>query len=362
MAHIQPFCFFMLKVISNIRFPLCVLIIFMHCDPLQFTSGGELFLAYQNFRLFSLEFIFRLCVPLFFIISGYLFFLTIDEFSFATYKNKIRHRVSSLLIPYFVWNLITLLLYFIGCTLLFPMPSGKPIVEYNIQDFLFCFWDMGRVTGNPEVTGLVIDTPLWFIRDLFIVSLLSPIIYILLKKTKGFILLLPAVLWATESCSSLFAPGDQAIFFFSLGAFGGIKKCNLPIVSSKNASLLLGLYIVSSILLFSTDLFETRWIKHINDLLGIATFLAITSCVTNHNITVHPTLTNSCFFLYAYFQLPLLLTQKIMVPKLAFLGEYGMFLSFFLCGFIVLFIGIGCYYLLKRFAPKLLYNILCGGR
>lgn len=352
----------MLKVISNSRFPLCVLIIFMHCDPLQFTSGGESFLAYQTFQLFSLEFVFRLCVPLFFIISGYLFFLNIDDFSFATYKNKIHHRIFSLLIPYLAWNLITLLLYFIGCTLLFPTPSGKPILEYDLQDFLFSFWNMGHVTGNPEVTGLVIDTPLWFIRDLFIVSLLSPIIYILLKKSKGIILLLPAVIWATESCSSLYAPGDQAIFFFSLGAFGGINKFRLPNATFQNASLLLGLYIISSILLFSTDLFETRWIKHINDLLGIATFFALISYITNLNFTVRPILTSSCFFLYAYFQLPLLLMQKTMTPKLAFLGEYGMFLSFLLCGSIVLFIGIGIYYFLKRFAPKLLYNILCGGR
>ncbi len=352
----------MIKEISNSRFPLCVLIIFMHCDPLQFTSGGESFLAYQTFQLISLEFIFRLCVPLFFITSGYLFFLNIDEFSFAAYKNKIRHRISSLLIPYIVWNLITLLLYFIGCTFLFPMPSGKPILEYGLQDFLFCFWDMGHVTGNPNVTGFVINTPLWFIRDLIIVSLLSPIIYILLKKSKGLILLLPAVIWATESCSSLYAPRDQTIFFFSLGAFGGINKFRLPNVSFQNAALLLGLYIVSSILLFSTDLLEIRWIKHINDLLGIATAIALISYITNINFTIHPIPTSSCFFLYAYFQLPLLLMQKTITPKLAFLGEYGMFLSFLLCGSIVLFMGIGLYYLLKRFAPKPLYNILCGGR
>jgi hypothetical protein len=71
------------------------------------------------------------------------------------------------------------------------------------------------------------NMPLWFLRDLMIVSLLTPIIYIGVRKLGYwlFVLLLPIYLtgiWAIQ-------PGlnPYAICFFTLGAFLSIREMNL---------------------------------------------------------------------------------------------------------------------------------------
>ena len=55
-------------------------------------------------------------VPVYFFISGFVFFLNVDM-SAATYRRKLRNRTKSLLIPYIIWNTLA-----IAKLLLFALP------------------------------------------------------------------------------------------------------------------------------------------------------------------------------------------------------------------------------------------------
>ena len=69
--------------------------------------------------------------------------------------------------------------------------------------------------------------PLWFLRDLMIVSLLSPIIYIGVRRLDYWIhvLLLPIYLTGIWAVQPRLNP--YALCFFTLGAYWSIKKINL---------------------------------------------------------------------------------------------------------------------------------------
>ena len=114
-------------------------------------------------------------VPLFFFISGYLYFNNIplrgeNSYSFSVWKQKSKNRVRSLLIPYLSWNLLVLLLFFIGQQIVgnsdaLSKDGYKLVADYSVIDYLKAFYAI-------DSTGMPVDGPLWFIRDLFIVSII----------------------------------------------------------------------------------------------------------------------------------------------------------------------------------------------
>ena len=102
------------STISALRFPLTVGVVFIHFNVLsdnlavRGTGNAEHFPTWLvcMFNLFS-EVLPRIAVPLFFIISGYLFFRS--GFMIRTYTDKLRRRVRTLLVPYILWNLLYLI-------------------------------------------------------------------------------------------------------------------------------------------------------------------------------------------------------------------------------------------------------------
>ena len=48
----------------------------------------------------------RVAVPMFYFISGYLFYNELKEWNWEVYGRKLKSRVSTILIPYCIWNII----------------------------------------------------------------------------------------------------------------------------------------------------------------------------------------------------------------------------------------------------------------
>ena len=174
--------------ITLLRFPLIVAIVFIH----TFIAGqpnidGKVNVEYGQYPIYDLlDHIVRIClaevaVPLFFVISGFLFFYQCD-FSRETYYNKLRKRIHSLLIPYMIWN--TLYLFFVMIVQqLQPSSTSldrKLVMDYSVIDILDSYWHFdGVIRGYDPICG-----PLWFIRDLMIVNICSPIVYFCLNNKK----------------------------------------------------------------------------------------------------------------------------------------------------------------------------------
>lgn len=185
------------NVISALRLPLIVLVTYAHSYggvAEGYSLIGSGWDSYEVLKIVMSQTLVKVAMPTFFVMSGYLFFANVETFNQNVYRQKIWRRIKTLLIPYIIWNLL--------------MAAKLKMFSLSI------FWTPANM-------------PLWFLRDLMIVSLLTPIIYIGVRKLGYwlFVLLLPIYLtgfWAIQ-------PGlnPYAICFFTLGAFLSIREMNL---------------------------------------------------------------------------------------------------------------------------------------
>ena len=184
-------------IINALRLPLIVLVTYAHSyggvmeGYCVLGSGWD---TYEVLKIMVSQTLVKVAMPMFFVMSGYLFFANVEQFNKEIYWQKIQRRIKTLLIPYIIWNLLMAL----------------KLKDFNLSFFM-----------EPA------NMPLWFLRDLMIVSLLTPIIYIGVKKLNYwvFLLLLPVYLtgiWAIQP-----GPNPYAICFFTLGAYLSIKRVNL---------------------------------------------------------------------------------------------------------------------------------------
>ena len=205
-------------VISQLRLPLIILVTYAHSYG-QVEEGYRLLSSdwdtYQFLKLLVSQTLVKVVVPVFFIVSGYLFFANVREWSVNVYRQKIIRRFKTLLLPYLLWNLM--------------MAVKLRTFSWNM------FWVYGDHAGmqidwlgNENWMTAPANMPLWFLRDLMVVSLLTPIIYILLKRF-GWYVMTPLTLLYLSGLGAFAIPGLSmySMFFFSLGAFVSIRKVDL---------------------------------------------------------------------------------------------------------------------------------------
>lgn len=166
-------------------------------------------------------------VPCFFVISGFLFFANVDrnKLVFGVFLKKITSRINSLLIPYIVANLFALCVLF--CISYLGIESKSlPKLTTNFGTIILGFWDTG--SGSPYGYGL------WFLRDLFVVSFLSPLIYIYVNKLKALGIIILIVCWLLNIVNiPLSGIGLSSITFFGLGTYLSIVRNNLFLLAPK---------------------------------------------------------------------------------------------------------------------------------
>lgn len=133
------------------------------------------------------ETFFRGCTPTYFFIAGFMFYRgNINQ----KYLSKIISKAKRLLIPFVFWNSL-----FIVCFSLDKCDSLSSIVNMYIRPVNF---------------------PLWFLRDLFFICLLSPFIGYLLRNFRKYLPFLLMIYYIIFSCKDVSYVG---IFYFTLGAY-----------------------------------------------------------------------------------------------------------------------------------------------
>lgn len=218
-------CLTVLKIIFCFQ----IIVLHMHSQMPLLESmpdyGSTLFSIQQFIRSFFSTFFVKVAVPGFAFIPGYLFFTT-SAFNGKIYHEKIHKRFFSLVIPYFTWVLVVVA----GDILLALMGKNNLITttDWNLFNILNIFWGIkSNGAGFCPYNG-----PMWYMRDLFIMALLSPIVWILLKHKiiRYIYLLFCFALWIYP----IILPPHETIFlfFFSLGAFFPISKNDLFKISS----------------------------------------------------------------------------------------------------------------------------------
>ena len=211
------------RTIEWLRYPLMLLIVIIHTDTALLNSmpmGEGIYpVLYAMLRT-----VIRVAVPLFFIFSGYWFFRQPADFTLDTYGDKLSKRLRTLLVPYLFWNFFAWALQ-IFVVILQGHISWIPPDIFRPDRLLDVFIGLGDgYQGMPKAFQL------WFLRDLLVLCLLAPALYMLLRGRQAWVLMLFALLYLMPwpgDWPDIFKRFPSALLFFSIGAWYGIHKVNM---------------------------------------------------------------------------------------------------------------------------------------
>lgn len=158
--------------ITYLSFILSVVVVFRHSINIDVygLSSGFLF----HFENWMREFT-DLMVPMFFALSGYLFY---QNFNFSIIGKKFKTRFFSLVVPYFIWNIIAYTFYLTISSIRILNQHLNQTVEPLTVSSVF----ENMLMGNYNIT--------WFLRYLIIFTLIGPLFYPLMRYKKAGIALI----------------------------------------------------------------------------------------------------------------------------------------------------------------------------
>jgi len=350
------------RVVSFLRFPLIVAVIFIHCNllvknPELETMPVFYFLVYITMKLVCIA------VPLFFFISGFLFFKE-GLFDFALYRKKLKSRIHTLLIPYLLWNIIFFVIISImqlikPDTLFF---LHKHIGDLRWQDFLWIFWDISKITGLPDDQRACLVGAFWFLQCLFVLFLVSPIIYYLVKYLRHFVLIIIGFLYFTDYIPEM--PGIQcnAIVYYMLGAYFSIMHIDF-IKLFKKIPVQAHIALMIAAILVSYWLNDNDTIYNITDLFVQVAVFAITAyMIENQRWKENNYLVSSVFFVFAVhrlFSAALMTISCYIIPSIG--NELFLYLYYILMVLLTVLASLAVYHISKSYLPRTT-NVLNGRR
>lgn len=229
------------RTIDFLRPLLAIMVVGLHVRPYYY-DGTELFAdgLYDASVIVIFRVLFSLAVPAFFLISGYLFFRNLENWDITIWKGKIHKRAKTLLGPYLLWNLIAFLGFIITRKAGQIIKGNSPvdlISLLNERGWIRIFWDRclygvihpdkTNLLGLTVSAGTPMNEPTWFLRDLIVVILFTPLIHFLIRKTGRLFILITGILF----CIDLWIPfpgfSSKSFFLFSVGAWFSINGRNM---------------------------------------------------------------------------------------------------------------------------------------
>lgn len=222
--------------IASLRFFMAMLVVFIHNNFTAenvveaFERNGVLIAFNQSvagkwIQLFISEGIARCAVPLFFLFAAYLQFRKNDS-----YGVLVKKKVRTLVLPFFIWPTLNIALFVGGKIAAFRLVPGLlgrpgviPQLEWTAADWLHAFIGYGDMTQGRTFGGYV--GQMWFVRDLFLLILVSPLIWQCVRRIPVCTLLLVSFFYFCDV--RLFFVAAQALFYYTLGCFWA--EYNVPL-------------------------------------------------------------------------------------------------------------------------------------
>ena len=350
------------KTIAALRFPLIFVILYIHVVLGVWRdgsiAGADNLVAYEAVRFSFVEGVARVGVPLFFLISGFLFFYSTSSrggFGVATYRRKLIRRTKTLVCPFIFWNLAIVAFYAMAQMFLPSLMSGntKPVADFSFLDWLSCFYDF-------QGSGCPVNVPLWFVRDLIILVVVSPVLYFLIHRFSVIPVAIAFVLWLLFGKHTNIYVG---VFFFSAGAWFGIKGIDFVSLFKKYHGYATLVFLPAMASGVSLLFFEVEWgvyFQKLGIMAGMVACVGWTAVlVENGRMLSKPILEDSSFLIYAYHNLPMLCLSKIIVKNLHPDSSIELIVIFILLPILIAAFGVVIYRILKKLFGR--YSIfVCG--
>lgn len=359
-----------------LRFPLATIVVVVHA----FSSQGPVSLyenlnleLFKGFGLFVEAFLRGISVPVYFFISGFFFFNNIISFDKTVYYSKLRNRIKTLLIPYLIWNTVAIFLVLVKQLPIFTdyLTYHDSGLNINLINILSCYIaDNGQLSPPPgsvrvPISPFPINTALWFIRDLMVVVITTPIIYKLIVKFESLFLALLAIVYVSVK---MFIPSfgmlATAYFFFSLGAYVSIRKIDIAVMLRPYFKASIVIYcILGVVYLFAINNISSlaKFVKILNTFVGLGLLLNLSFYLIEHNHKVNSFLASSSVFIYMTHCLIIHRMTKILLHVCKPEAELSIILVFVVSAALTILILLLSYYILKNKFPDCL-RVITGRR
>lgn len=335
--------------ITILKFISIIFVVFIHAYSVTINlSGGAVNTNFPHWLLLienGISQVVAKCgVPIFFILSSVLLFK-----SHRNYGDTLKKKGKSLLAPYLIWNtfwiVVFILLESLSITKPFFSDSGSLVLERDFFGWLKLY---GLINQFPK------DYPLWFMRDLMLLVLISPIIKKIVDK-------FPKTIFAI-SIIALIIPFDfmfkESLFWFLIGScivkmdlrMCQIDRFSMPVlfiiyVVSGLITLFVNIDILLSIFIFVSIVFYIRLSKIIYDCKLKRIFLS---------------LAGHTFIIYVLHELTLTSMKKLLITLLPKTPVWLLIQYLFIPVFVIT-LCITFSILFKKLLPKL-YSISTGER
>lgn len=285
---------------------------------------------------------------LFFAISGCLFARNVTDSNSAVRKSL--KRIKSLLPPYLIWNVLFVLVY----VLLDIIPG---VSKFNNNDSIIAL--LSHQSFADTLYYLFVGPAafqLWFIRDLLVMFLLTPILcYIAQKKW-----------WL----ALIFALASTLVYgwlvYFWIGITLGIRRCNIESYCRDS-----WIVIVTGLAYFGYAFYNSLWggclhsaLHTLINLMSIYFVWAAYDLLTKGKLVakrgVWKYICGYSFFIYCFHE-PALNIFKKLALALCGIDQLTIIVFYYLNPILMIITAVIAARLLKRFIPRA-YAVLTGGR
>lgn len=366
--------------ITALRFVLAVFVVFIHSTAGDIVDGAvevsfagsvmhiQVPLYVQIIQSFWTSVLGGVAVPLFFVISSYLFFAK-PKPVLKTVKSKLR----SIVVPYIFWTVLTILFYFAAQSFSFSRAyfskEENIIRSWRFLDFVKAF--VGRKFGNLDYWHPLVYQ-FWYVRNLLIFMIFSPLIKFLASR-------FPLSYFCVILCASILRMCGvfddplwifPALFYFSLGFYAVrfIGPVLFALDKIRWNDFLIS-YFAFTVLRMYFDFSKIPSSSVVGFLHCIFTILAFVKLAgtwaRNEKVFARlSSLSDFSFWIYAA-HAPFAVTaiKKLIIKFLPMQRFYGtlILLQFFATAFVTVFFLMILGAALKKFIPKL-FAFITGGR
>lgn len=340
-----------LEYIAPLKLLLLLGVVLIHSDV---STGGAPFANRGiEFSAFVTEGLAVACVPVFFIVSGYLFFLGVDKFSLSLYRQKLKRRFTTLFIPYLAWNTL--------CALLFVVKAGMAgfnglgIIDaagrIDWLRFAEGFWMI------PQIDDMPFAFAFWFIRNLMCIAAVSPLLFWIGRSWLLTVLVIAVTILT-----------DEPLFgaeFFVIGACLSLHRYDLMKMRLRGWRLVMitAIYVGCALAIFyevCTTMYMS--LRYILVLSGFVVFLNA-ALRLRHIGSTRPgaVMIGATFWIYALHQCFCSFVRKFWLAVVGDSEWFTALLSYGLSFLTLVGVSVLSWLLMRRFAPRAL-AILTGDR
>jgi hypothetical protein len=365
--------------ITSLRFLLIVLVVFIHNNftQEQIEKDGIEILFNQNFlgkwiQLFISQGIARSAVPIFFLFSAYIFCVKNDSFAVS-----IKKRIRSLVVPFFLWSVLQIFVFSPIQVFLFnaikivlknkipfeTLSEEIPFLSWTPADFfhgIFGYNISSAESLKSVLGGFAVQ--FWYVRDLFILFLLSPVLKNCIKKNPLAAMTVVSFFYFCDIRPVFVA--CHALFYFSLGIFCAEFKIDFFAIADKISWKIS--WTIFAFFFFVTNFFFDGNSPYKFFVWFCACILLLkfsrTICARPEFFSFAEKLSHYSFWLFAIHN-PVLngIFSRLFIKFFPMKNTFFCLLEYFGATFCVVIFGTILGVVLKKFCPKI-FAILTGGR